>query len=106
MNRTVIVAKIQPDSEKSVAQIFAESDATELPRELGVRSRALYSLGDLYLHVVDFHADAGAAMRKGPTLPGFKRISDDLRAYISPYDPATWRSPQDAMAREFYRWGA
>ncbi|NUK26932.1 TcmI family type II polyketide cyclase, partial [Streptomyces lunaelactis] len=31
-------------------------------------------------------------------------ISDRLSAFVSPYDPETWRSPKDAMAREFYRW--
>jgi len=104
MNRTVIVARIKPDAEQSVARIFAESDATSLPHDLGVESRSLYSLGELYLHVIDFRADPAAALRKGPELAGFKRISDDLRAYISPYDEATWKSPQDAVAREFYHW--
>ncbi|WP_165956124.1 TcmI family type II polyketide cyclase [Streptomyces hainanensis] len=28
----------------------------------------------------------------------------DLRPYIDPYDPQTWRSPADAMARRFYHW--
>jgi len=106
VNRTVIVARIEPGAESSVAKIFAESDATELPYELGVRTRSLHSLGDLYLHVIDFHGDAGEALRSGPALPGFQRISADLRAYIRPYDPETWRSPQDAVAREFYRWPA
>ncbi|NEY37436.1 TcmI family type II polyketide cyclase, partial [Streptomyces sp. PRKS01-65] len=25
-------------------------------------------------------------------------------AYVTAYDPATWRSPKDAMANCFYRW--
>jgi cyclase len=106
MNRTVIVAKIQPNAEQSVAQIFAASDATSLPHDLGVRARSLDSLNDLYLHVIDFHRDPAEALRKGPQLPGFRQISDELRAYIRPYDPETWRSPQDAVAREFYHWAA
>lgn len=36
--------------------------------------------------------------------PAFKDISDRLTAFVSPYDPQTWRSPKDAMARQFYRW--
>ncbi|GIF63717.1 polyketide synthase [Asanoa ishikariensis] len=104
MNRTVIVAKIQPDSQQSVAQIFAASDATSLPHDLGVRARSLYSLNDLYLHVIEFAEDPTEALRKGPGMAGFKQISDDLRAYIKPYDPQTWKSPQDAVAREFYHW--
>ena len=36
--------------------------------------------------------------------PEFRAISDRLSAFVSPYDPETWRGPKDAMAREFYRW--
>jgi hypothetical protein len=104
MNRSVIVARIQPGEEKSVARIFAESDATDLPHDLGVKTRSLYSLGDLYLHVIEFRDDPSEALRKGPALPGFQQISEDLRAYIKPYDPKTWKSPADAVAREFYNW--
>ena len=37
--------------------------------------------------------------------PLFKEISRRLDDYISPYDPATWKSLKDA-AREFYSWDA
>lgn len=106
MNRTVIVARIQPDSEPAVARVFADSDATALPRELGVQARSLYSLGDLYLHVIDFRDDPAEALRRAPQLPAFRRISADLSAFIRPYDEATWRSPADAIANEFYSWRA
>jgi cyclase len=106
MNRTVIVARIQPEAEPDVARVFAESDATALPRELGVEARSLYSLGDLYLHVIDFRGSPADALRRAPQLPAFRQISADLSTFIRPYDPATWRSPQDAVAREFYRWRA
>jgi cyclase len=106
MNRTIIVARIEPDAERSVAGIFAASDATSLPHDLGVRQRALYSLQDIYLHVIDFDLDPGEALRKGAQLPGFRKISDDLKPYIKPYDPQTWRTPQDAVAKQFYRWSA
>jgi cyclase len=106
MNRTIIVARIRPDAEPDVAEIFGKSDATSLPHELGVRQRTLYSLRDIYLHVIEFEHDPGQALRRGPELPGFRQISADLRPFIQPYDEANWRSPQDAMAREFYRWSA
>ncbi|MEH1125640.1 TcmI family type II polyketide cyclase [Micromonospora sp. CPCC 206061] len=106
MNRTVIVARIQPDAEKAVARVFAESDATALPHDLGVESRSLYSLGDLYLHVIEFHDNPAEALRKAPQLPAFRQISADLSAFIRPYDEDNWRSPQDAVAREFYSWRA
>ncbi|EEP70053.1 polyketide synthesis cyclase, partial [Micromonospora sp. ATCC 39149] len=53
MNRSLIVAKVGPDTEKRIAEIFAESDATELPRLAGVRHRSLYRLGDLYVHLLE-----------------------------------------------------
>jgi cyclase len=108
MNRTVIVARIAPGAQADVARVFAESDTTSLPHELGVAHRTLYSLNDVYLHVIDF-ADGGdpaEALRRAPQLPAFRQISADLSRYIRPYDEATWRSPQDAVAREFYRWSA
>jgi cyclase len=105
-NRTVIVARIKPDAHAAVAEVFAKSDATSLPHDLGVRQRALYSLSDVYLHVIDFATDPATALRRAPDLPAFRQISADLSAYIRPYDELTWRSPQDAVAREFYRWSA
>ncbi|MGW0417292.1 TcmI family type II polyketide cyclase [Streptomyces collinus] len=27
-----------------------------------------------------------------------------MTAYVSAYDPETWRSPKDAMAQRFYVW--
>jgi cyclase len=106
MNRTVIVARIQPDAEPAVAQVFAESDTTTLPRDLGVEARTLYSLNDLYLHVIDFRDSPVEALGRAQQLPLFRKISADLRPFIRPYDEQTWRSPQDAVAREFYRWRA
>lgn len=106
MNRTIIVARIQPDAHNAVAGIFAASDATSLPQELGVRERSLYSLQDIYLHVIDFDGDPGEALRRGSQLPGFRQISNDLRPYILPYDAERWRTPQDAVAKQFYGWSA
>jgi cyclase len=104
--RTVIVAKIEPGRQQQVAEIFGRSDATSLPHDLGVTGRSLYALDDVYLHVIEFGADPGSALQAAHQLPAFRKISDDLRPYISPYNPATWRSPQDAVATEFYRWHA
>jgi cyclase len=105
MNRALIVARIQPGSHLAVARLFAESDRTALPRDVGVRERALYCLDDLYLHVVDFERDAGQAMATAQRHPGFGAISERLGEYITPYSPQ-WSEPRDAMARRFYRWRA
>jgi cyclase len=104
--RGVIVGRIKPGCEEKIAAIFAESDATELPRLAGVRHRSLFVLDDLYVHLVETDDDFGQAVDRVRDHPLFKEISDKLRPYIEPYNPRTWRSPKDAFAREFYSWDA
>ncbi|MBM7495315.1 hypothetical protein JOD64_006537 [Micromonospora luteifusca] len=105
MSRLLIVSRIIPGAEGRVAQIFAESDATELPGLTGVTHRSLYCLHDLYIHVLessDVDPDALAAARNHPL---FQQVNERLSAHTSPYLP-TWRSPRDAIAGCFYRWDA
>jgi cyclase len=106
IQRGVIVARIKPDAEAQVAALFAESDAGELPVLAGVRHRSLYTLGDVYVHLVEIDGDVGEAVADVRDHPLFKALSEKLEPYIQPYDPATWRSPKDAMARRFYSWDA
>ncbi|WP_131767504.1 TcmI family type II polyketide cyclase [Candidatus Protofrankia californiensis] len=101
MHRSLIVAKITPGAEKDVARIFAESDATGLPRIAGVAHRSLYSLGDLYVHLLETTGDGRQAVDNARGHEEFKRVSDRLSRHIQPYLP-TWRSPQDAIAQCFY----
>ncbi|GAB3159621.1 hypothetical protein GCM10027290_64740 [Micromonospora sonneratiae] len=105
MHRSLIVAKVVPGAEQQVAQIFAESDETELPGIVGVRHRSLYRLHDLYVHLIETEEPTSAALESARTHPEFVRISQRLLPYISPYLP-TWRSPQDAVAQCFYHWDA
>ncbi|GAB3603178.1 TcmI family type II polyketide cyclase [Kineococcus gypseus] len=101
--RNIIVAKIAPGAEAEVARIFGESDATDLPHALGVTERSLYSLGDLYVHLVEFDRSAAEVMEIAARQPGFGEISRKLDPFISPY-LSTWRGPQDASAKRFYTW--
>ncbi|MBM7495313.1 cyclase [Micromonospora luteifusca] len=105
MDRSLIVAKVDPNAEERVAEIFAESDATELPRLVGVRHRSLYRLHDLYVHLLETEQSAQSAVEGARGHPEFIRVSDRLRPYVSPY-LSTWRSPRDAMAQCFYRFDA
>jgi cyclase len=105
MSRTLIVARIRPGAEPEVGRIFATSDATDLPVEIGVQERSLYSLHDIYIHVIDFGSSDEDPLARARALPGFKQISRDLAPYISPYDPS-WARPQDAVAQRFYHWRA
>jgi cyclase len=105
MDRSLIVAKVVPAAEQQVAQIFAESDRTELPRLVGVRHRSLYRLHDLYVHLIETENPGTAAVENARRHPEFIRVSERLAPHISPY-LASWRVPADAMARCFYRWDA
>jgi cyclase len=104
VKRGVIVARIKPGSEEKVAAIFAESDATELPKLTGVRHRSLFVLEDIYVHLVEMDEDFSKSVANVRDHPLFKDISKKLEPYIQPYNPATWKSPKDATAREFYSW--
>ncbi|MFI9584664.1 TcmI family type II polyketide cyclase [Streptomyces sp. NPDC052236] len=104
MHHALIVARMAPESAPDIAKIFAASDAGELPHLVGVTRRRLFQFGDVYMHMIESEMPPGPAIAKVAEHPVFRDISDQLTAYVSPYDPETWRSPKDAMAREFYRW--
>jgi len=104
--RAVIVARIKPGSEEKVAAIFAESDASELPKLAGIRHRSLFVLEDIYIHLIETDDDPAAAVDKVREHALFREISQRLEPYVSPYNPETWRSPKDATARAFYHWDA
>jgi cyclase len=105
MDRSLIIAKVVPDAEQRVAEIFAESDRTDLPGLAGVRHRSLYRLHDLYVHLIETDDAGPEAVAAARVHPEFDRVSRRLAEYISPYLP-TWRSPRDAMAHRFYHWDA
>jgi cyclase len=103
-HRTLIVARMKPGSAPDVAEVFAASDRGELPALIGVSGRSLFQFGDLYLHLVEADTPPGPEVARHRDHPEFRGISERLAAFVLPYDPATWREPADAMAREFYRW--
>lgn len=104
MHQGLIVARMAPGSAQDIAKIFAESDRGELPHLVGVRRRSLFQFGDVYMHLVESDSDPAPAIAKVAGHPDFRGISERLSAYVSAYDPETWRSPKDAMAERFYVW--
>ena len=106
VKRGIIVAKIKPGSEDAVAEIFAESDNSELPALAGVTHRSLFVLEDVYIHYVEMEEDFTESVDQVRDHPLFKEISRRLDDHITPYNPETWRSPKDATALEFYTWDA
>jgi cyclase len=105
MHSNLIVARMNPGSNAEVAELFTQFDASDMPHRMGTRRRQLFSYRGLYFHLQDFDdRDGGERIQHARTDPRFVQISDDLKAFITAYDPATWRSPADAMAERFYTW--
>ena len=105
MYRSLIVARMNPGSATDIAKTFAASDDDgELPRLIGVTGRSLFQFGDVYLHLIEAERPPGPEVVKVSGHPEFRSISEQLAAYVHPYDPQTWKEPKDAMALEFYRW--
>jgi cyclase len=107
MYSTLIVARMDPSAAGAVATLFAEFDRGDLPERMGTRRRELFSYRGLYFHLQDFAGEQGGqAIEAAKTDPAFTRISADLKEHIQAYDPASWRSPADALASRFYHWAA
>jgi cyclase len=104
MHQALIVARMAPRSAPAIADVFAASDKGELPHLVGVTRRSLFQFGDVYLHLLEAEQDPAPAIAKLTGHPEFRSVSDQLSAYVTAYDPQTWRSPKDAMAQCFYRW--
>uniref|UniRef100_A0AAU3GZ14 TcmI family type II polyketide cyclase n=1 Tax=Streptomyces sp. NBC_01401 TaxID=2903854 RepID=A0AAU3GZ14_9ACTN len=107
MHSTLIVARMAPGSATDVADLFGAFDRTDMPDRMGTRRRQLFQFRGLYFHLQDFDEDNGEGLiEEARTDPRFVGISQDLKPHIEAYDPATWRSPKDAMASRFYDWNA
>ncbi len=111
MQSTLIIGRFRPDvpsAEAEVAGLFEAFDRTDMPHRMGTRRRELFTFHGLYVHMQDF--DDGTNNSKqildARSDARFVQISADLKAFLEAYDPATWRSPADAMANRFYHWEA
>lgn len=105
MHRTLIVARMEPGEAGEVAKIFADSDATDLPKLVGVSRRTLFRFHDLYFHLVEADDDISPNLYKARSHPLYGEINERLSHHIRPYDP-NWQEPKDAMASPFYVWEA
>ena len=105
MGMSLIVARMDAGSANTVNELFTEFDRTEMPHLMGTTRRQLFSFHGLYFHLQEFIDDRGQDRIEGAKQdPRFRQISEDLKPFISAYDPETWRSPKDALAERFYDW--
>lgn len=105
MHRTLIVARMDARDSAAIAEVFAESDATDLPRLVGVSRRTLFAFHDLYFHLVEAPTDIAPNLYQARSHPLYSDVNTKLGRFISPYDP-NWKEPKDAMAAPFYTWSA
>lgn len=105
MHRTLIVARMDARDRDEIAGVFAESDATDLPRMLDVSRRTLFHFHDLYFHLVEAPRDISPNLYQIRDSALYRDVSAKLGRFISPYDP-NWKEPRDAMAAPFYVWTA
>lgn len=103
MHRTLIVARMDPSSATDVADIFADSDASDLPDLIGVQSRSLFMFHGLYFHLVEAEQDTTPNLYQVREHPLFQDVNTRLAKHMSPYHPS-WREPKDSMAEQFYVW--
>jgi cyclase len=103
MHQTLIVARMEPGQADAVAELFAESDATELPHLIGVTRRTLFRFHDLYFHLVQAGGDVTPNLYRARSHPLYTELSERLTHHLRPYDP-DWKEPKDAMAEPFYVW--
>ncbi|GII95076.1 TcmI family type II polyketide cyclase [Sinosporangium siamense] len=103
MHRTLIVARLNPEDAPAVADIFAESDKTELPKMIGVTRRTLFLFHGLYFHLVEAEEEITPRLYSARDHELYDDINRKLARYMTPYDPQ-WREPKDSMATPFYTW--
>jgi len=103
VERTLIVAKLDTQEPGRIAEIFGESDATELPHLIGVSRRTLFTFHGLYFHLAEADEDISPNLYKARSHPLYEDIHVKLAEHLQPYDP-NWKEPKDAMATPFYSW--
>lgn len=106
MQYTLIVARMDPEDRERVSEIWAESDATDLPHLVGVKHRRLFEYQGLYFQLIATEEPIGSRVEEVRDHPLFQDVNEKLKPHINAYDPVTWRGPSDAMAKEFYTWNA
>ena len=100
----IIVNTQRQEHNAEVSRLFAESDATDIPRDMGTLRRQIYLWRGIYLHIQDFaEPDAikviSAVWTEGD--PRFLQLVNDLTQLIPPYDPEG-----NSLATRFYHWAA
>jgi cyclase/tetracenomycin F2 cyclase len=100
-----MIRRMRTEDAPLVADIFAEHDRTDLPREIGASRRVLFRYQDLYMHLIEAEDDIMGRLYEARTHPIFQKTNDRLGEILTPYSP-DWPSMADSRAEIFYTWQA
>lgn len=100
LHRGVIIGRYQSGSEAEIAEAFKRSDETELPHLLGVKSRHIWVLGDIYMHFVEAEASLPRVIKEYAQHPLFKAVKQDVDVFVQPLSPEL----NPGVGREIYSW--
>lgn len=98
--RGVIIGRYEKGSEDAIVHAFQRSDETELPHILGVKSRHVWVLGDIYMHFVEGQSALPEILKEHAKDPLFKDVKAELDTYVKPLSPELY----PGVAHEIYRW--
>lgn len=97
--RGIIVGKYAPGSEEKIAAAFARSDATELPHRLGVKSRHVWTQGEVYIHFIEGQISLPTVLKEHAQDPLFQEVKAELDQYVSLIYPDL-----PPHAKQIYEW--
>ncbi len=97
--RGIIVGTYKPGSEEKIVEAFTRSDETDLPRRIGVKSRHVWTQGDIYVHFVEAQASLPTIHKEYAKNPLFQDVKDELEHYVSLIYPDL-----PPMAKQIYQW--
>jgi aromatase len=97
--RGVIIAKYKPGSEDKIVDAFTRSDLTDLPRQIGVKSRHVWVQGEIYVHFIEGQTTLPDVLKEYAQHPLFQEVKGELDQYVSLIYP-----DQPPSAKLVYTW--
>nr|ASA49560.1 polyketide synthesis cyclase [Actinoallomurus sp.] len=103
--QALMVRRIKAEDTASVADVFAEHDATGLPARIGITERSLFEYRGLYFHLVQADEDFRERLHSPDNAPLIKEVDAQLKPYLLPFAEGL-PAMSDSQATRFYHWTA
>lgn len=103
MARGMIIGRLRPGAQKQeIIAAFQESDATELPQLIGIQTRSVFILGDIYVHLIESETPLEVVLTDMKDHALFVDIKQRLDRCVEPLSPDLY----PGIAEEIYFWSA